>query len=284
MSTQRTTVLREKVRADLRLRNYSLSTEAKYLWHIGHFARHFGKSPEVLGEAEIRQYLHFLREERGYGISQYKQAIAALRFLYADTLGKEWMKGRIPYPRSPKTLPVALTREEVQQFFRCTANVRDLTAFQILYGTGLRLLECLSLKITDINSKEMRIRVRHGKGDKERLALLSPQLLAVLRDYWRRFRPTDWLFPGNDPKFHLHCATLRAACHVAALKARIPKIVTPHSLRHSFARHLLEQGTDICVIQQLLGHTRLDTTLIYTRISDVMFRGVVSPLDRLSAN
>lgn len=283
MNVKRTTALRERMREDLRLRNYSASTQEKYLWHVRHFARHFDKSPELLGEPEIREYLFYLREERQYGISQYKQAVAALRFVYAETLGKEWLRGRIPYPRTPKTLPVALSEDEVLRLFACTENIRDLTALQVLYGAGLRVMECVNLKVPDINSKEMHIRVRHGKGDKERLALLSPRLLAALRDYWRRYQPTDWLFPASDPKFHLKSNTLRKACHRAAIKAGITKIVTPHSLRHSFARHLLEHGTDICVIQELLGHTSLNSTLIYTHISDIMFRGVVGPLDLLAA-
>jgi len=284
MHAIRTTALREKMRADLRLRNYSLSTEIKYLWHVGRFARHFGKSPELLGEAEIREYLHSLREERFYSINHYKQAVAALRFIYTQTLGREWLRTRIPYPRSPKPLPIALTVQEVQRLFECIENIRNLTALKVLYGAGLRVMEGVNLKVSDINSKEMHIRVRHGKGDKERLALLSPGLLAVLRDYWRRYHPTEWLFPASDRKFHLDSYTLRTACHVASVKAGITKVVTPHSLRHSFARHLLEQGTDICVIQALLGHSSLDTTLVYTRISDTMFRGVISPLDRLAAN
>jgi len=270
------------MREDLRLRNYALATEKKYLWHISHFAQHFRKSPELLGEPQIRQYLHFLREERRYGSSQYKQAVAALRFLYTKTLGKEWLRGRIPYPRSPKTLLVTLTAPEVRQLFACTENLRDLTALQVLYGAGLRVMECVNLKVSDINSKEMHIRVRHGKGDKERLALLSPALLGVLRDYWRRYQPHDWLFPGNDPKLHIHPGTLRKACRVAAKKAGITKKASPHCLRHAFGSHLFEQGTDIWVIQELLGHSFLQTTLAYTHVSNVMFRDVVSPLDRLS--
>jgi len=271
------------MREDLRLRNYSRSTEEKYLWHVRHFAQHFGKSPELLGVPQIKQYLRFLWLERHYGISQYKQAVAALRFLYTQTLDKEWLKGRIPYPRSPKTLPATLTAHEVQRLFECTENIRDLTALQVLYGAGLRVTECVTLKVSDINSKEMHIRVRHGKGDKERLALLSPMLLGALRDYWLRYQPTDWLFPASNPEFHITPGTLRKACHVAAIKAGITKIVTPHVLRHSFAQALLEHGTDICVIQELLGHSSLQTTLIYTHVSSIMFRGVVSPLDSLTA-
>lgn len=281
MRVTRTTALRERMREEMRLRNYALSTENKYLWHVSHFARHFRKSPELLGEPEIKQYLRFLWLERHYGSSQYKQAVAALRFLYTDTLGREWLRGRIPYPRSPKTIPEVPTVDEVQRLFACTRNLRNLTAFQILYGSGLRLLECVSLKVADINSKEMHIRVQHGKGDKERLALLSPALLAALRDYWRRYQPTDWLFPSKNQSSHISPGTLGKACRAAAIKAGITKRITPHSLRHAFGARLLEQGTDIWKIQELLGHSHLQTTLVYTHVSNVMFRDVVSPLDQL---
>ena len=283
MNVTRTTALRERMREDLRLRNYALSTEAKYIWHVRQFAQYFRKSPELLGEPEIRLYLRYLHDKGRFGSSQYKQAVAALRFLYTETLDREWLRGRIPYPRSPKTLPKVPTVDEVQRLFECTRNLRNLTAFQILYGSGLRILECVSLKVVDINSKEMHIHVRHGKGDKERLALLSPALLTALRDYWRRYQPTDWLFPAKNQSFHISPGTLRKACRVAAIKAGITKKITPHSLRHGFSSHLLEQGTDIWKIQELLGHTCLQTTLVYTHVSNVMFRDVVSPLDSLTA-
>ena len=196
----RTTALRERMRDALRLRNYAVSTETKYIWHVSQFAHYFGKSPEIMGELEIRRYLRHLQEERRVSNCQYRQTVAALRFLYADTLGQEWLRGRIPYPRPPKSLLQVLTVDEVQRLLTCTPNLRDLAALKILYGSGLRVMECLSLKVADINSKEMFIRVRHGKGDRERRALLSPALLTALRDYWRRYRPTDWLFPSRTSR------------------------------------------------------------------------------------
>jgi integrase/recombinase XerD len=278
----RTTALRERMREALRLRNYAVSTETKYIWHVNQFAHYFGKSPEIMGEPEIRRYLRHLQEERRVSDCQYKQTVAALRFLYADTLGQEWLRGRIPYPRSPKSLLQVLTVDEVRRLFTCTCNLRDLAALKILYGSGLRVLECVSLKVADINSKEMFIHVRHGKGDRERRALLSPALLTALRDYWRRYRPTDWLFPSRAPETHIAPGTLQGACRAAAKTAGITKKVTPHCLRHAFGAHLLEQGTDILKIQELLGHSCLQTTLLYTHVTNVMFRGVISPLDQLN--
>ena len=278
----RTTALRERMRDALRLRNYAVSTETKYIWHVSQFAHYFGKSPEIMGELEIRRYLRHLQEERRVSNCQYRQTVAALRFLYADTLGQEWLRGRIPYPRAPKSLLQVLTVDEVQRLLTCTPNLRDLAALKILYGSGLRVMECLSLKVADINSKEMFIRVRHGKGGRERRALLSPALLTALRDYWRRYRPTDWLFPSRAPETHIASGTLQGACRAAAKRAGITKKVTPHCLRHAFGAHLLEQGTDILKIQELLGHSCLQTTLLYTHVTNVMFQGVVSPLDQLN--
>ena len=277
----RTTALRERMRDALRLRNYAVSTETKYIWHVSQFAHYFGKSPEIMGELEIRRYLRHLQEERRISNCQYRQTVAALRFLYADTLGQEWLRGRIPYPRAPKSLLQVLTVDEVQRLLTCTPNLRDLTALKILYGSGLRVFECISLKVADINSKEMFIHVRHGKGGRARRALLSPALLTALRDYWRRYRPTDWLFPSRAYETHIAPGTLQGACRAAAKRAGITKKVTPHCLRHAFGAHLLEQGTDILKIQELLGHTSLQTTLLYTHVSNIMFQGVVSPLDQL---
>ena len=283
MSNKKTTALREKMREDLRLRNYSPCTEKTYLFHVGYFARHFGRSPDRLGEQEIRQYLKFLREQQRCSLSHYKQAVGALRFFYKYTLGKDWLKERIPYPRKAKTLPIVLTLGEVQLLFEAVDNQRNRVVMQVLYGAGLRLMEGISLRVSDINSKEMYIRVRAGKGQRERRALLSSELLDILQNYWRTYHPTDWLFPRNNPKYHISESVIQRACKRAASQAGITKAVSPHVLRHSFATHLLDDGTDIRIIQELLGHQSLKTTLIYTHVSSLAVRRVSGPSGLLKA-
>jgi integrase/recombinase XerD len=278
MNGRKTTLLRERMREDLRLRDYSPHTEEAYLFHVRKFAEHFRKTPELLGEEEIRSYLLFLRE-RGVSQSSYKQAVAALRFFYRHILKHPVLTEQIPYPRKKSTLPVVLTREEVKAILSAVAKPRDRMVMEILYGAGLRLHEALSLKVEDINSNEMLIRVRSGKGAKERRSLLSRRLLESLRGYYRVYHPCDWLFPGRDGKKHLEESVIQRAFKQALSKASVDKRASVHTLRHSFATHLLESGTDLRVIQGLLGHKSLQSTLIYTHLTTTAFRVVQDPLE-----
>jgi len=253
---------------DLVLRNYSSCTKKAYLWHVRAFEKFYSQSVTELQEEEIRKYLLHMREN--YSLSQMKQAVGALRFVYKYTLNQEWLKERISYPRGEKSLPKVITQEEVKLLFQAVSNLKTRTVLQTIYASGLRLEEAIKLKVSDIDSSQMLLRIRHGKGNKERQAMLSPNLLTLLRDYYKVYRPKDYLFPGM--KTHVSGTVIQRA--VAEAGKKIGVEVSPHTLRHSFATHLLEQGTDIRLIQELLGLSALRTTLIYTHVSTSIFRSV----------
>ncbi len=281
MTTEKkTTALRERMREDLRLRNYSPLTEKTYIAHVGWYAVYFKRSPLELDLDHARRYLLYLKEERKVSLAHFRQAVGALRFFYKYTAGKEWIKERLKYPKLSKNIPVVLTKKEVAAFFSAVTDVREKTILSVLYGAGLRLMEALTLVPSDINSKEMYILVRNGKGRRARKAHLSPALLEQLRAYYRMYRPRTWLFE-NGKGNHLGDTFVQRACERAAEAAGITKRVTPHTLRHSFATHLLEQGTDIRVIGELLGHTTLKSTMVYTHVSTKVFRSVSGTLDTL---
>jgi len=283
-NTKKTTALRERMKEDLRLRNYSPRSEEAYIYHVSRFAKHYGKSPEILGEKEIRQYLLYLREDKRVSQSNYKQSVAALRFLYKYTLNQEWLKDRIPYPKRDFVLPVVLTQEEVVNIFSNVSNDRNRVVLETIYAAGLRLMEALLLRVEDIDSKETRLRVRRGKGGRERYALLSPTLLCLLRKYWQKDKPQGWMFVGKTPSGHLSESVIQRAFKEAASKAGITKKASVHSLRHSFASHLLEHGTDLRLIQELLGHKTLKSTLIYTHVTTKVFQRIQDPLALLGGN
>ena len=279
-TAKNTTLLRERMREDLRLRNYSPLTEKVYIAHVGWYAEYFKRSPLELGLDDARKYLVYLREERKVSLAHFRQAVGALRFFYKYTAGKEWIKERLSYPKLSKNIPVVLTKEEVAAFFSAVTDLREKTILSVLYGAGLRLMEALTLVPSDINSTEMYILVRNGKGRRTRKAHLSPALLSQLREYYRVYRPKRWLFE-NGKGSHLGDTFVQRACEQAATAAGLTKRVTPHTLRHSFATHLLEQGTDIRVIGELLGHASLKATMVYTHVSTKVFRSVQGTLDTL---
>ncbi len=280
---KKTTSLREKMRTDLRIRNYSPHTEQVYLQQVAWYAEFFKKSPLELGLDHVRQYLQYLREEKKVSLAYFRQTVGALRFFYKYTADKEWLKERIAYPKLSKHFPVILTKEEVHQLLLSVDGIREKAILSLLYGAGLRLMEALTLAPTDIDSKRMLVRVRHGKGQQERYAQLSPTLLATLREYYRVYQPKgEWLFVRKDGKGHLGESVAQRACSEAAKRAGITKRVYPHLLRHSYATHLLEQGTDIRVIGELLGHATIKTTMRYTHMSNKLFRSVECPLDTLT--
>ena len=277
-----TTPLREKMRQDMVLRNYSPFSIKQYLWQIGALAKYWNKSPSLLTEEEIREYLRVMREEKHAGIQHFKKAVAAIRFFYKNTVHMPRLQESVRYPRSEKRIPAVLTKDEVVRLLGCIEDVRDKTVLQVFYGAGLRMGEALGLRIADINAKEMLLRVRQGKGNKERYVMLSPALLTTLRAYWKMYRPKEWLFPHPNGKDHIGPTAIRKACHAAAIKAKIAKVVTSRTLRHSYATALLDDGTDLRIIQTLLGHSNINTTTIYTHVSTKAFQKVRGPLDGLA--
>ena len=246
------------------------------------FARHFDKSTEQLGPEDIRAYQVYLTNEKKLTPSSILIAVAALRFLYKVTLHKKWaFEDMIPAPKKPQTLPVVLSPEEVLLFLDCIRGLKHRTILTTCYAAGLRISEAVRLKPADIDSSRMVLRVEQGKGQKDRYVMLSPKLLESLRNWWRAARPKDWLFPGGIAGAHSSKDAVEQACQKAQRRCRIPKPVTPHSLRHAFAVHLLESGTDVRTIQLLLGHRSLATTARYLRIATTKVCATTSPLDLL---
>lgn len=273
--------LRHRMQIDLRLRNYSRATERTYLYHADRFAAHFSRSPARLGPDHIRSYLLHLIDERGCSWSWWRQAVASLRFLYGTTLGRRDVLPSIPHPRRETRLPVVLTRSEVERLLNATDCIKYKIILMTIYSAGLRTSEALRLAPEDIDGAGMLIHVRHGKGRRERLVPLSPALLDGIRQYRRVHRTGRWLFPGRDPRYPLSGRAVQRMTNMAGHRASLSKRATPRSLRHSFATHLLEAGTDIRIIQELLGHAHLTTTLVYTHVSRHHLASIPSPLDQL---
>jgi site-specific recombinase XerD len=275
------TPLRQRYRQDLQLRNYASKTQQVYEECVSLFARHFGKSPELLGPEQIRTYQLYLAHEKQASWSRFNQTVCALRFLYRHTLHKDWIIQHIPFPRKESRLPQVLSLEEVSRFLQAIPQLKYRMLLTTIYATGLRASEALHLEVADIDSPRMSIRVRQGKGHKDRYALLSPKLLVLLREYWKAVRPTRWLFPSSAPDRPVSLDSLQEAVRRARRASGLVKRVTAHTLRHSFATHLLESGTNIRVIQVLLGHNSLRTTARYTHVTTAALASTVSPLDSL---
>jgi integrase/recombinase XerD len=276
------TPLRQRMLEDMQVRNLSPHTQASYVQQVSQFARHFEKSPEHLGPEEIRTYQVYLTNEKKLAPGSIVIAVSALRFPYTVTLKKDWpVEDVIPAPKVPQTLPVVLSPEEVIQFLDCVVSPMHRTILTTCYAAGLRISETIQLTSPAIDSRRMVIRIEQGKGQKDRYVMLSPKLLEILRDWWRRERPTPWLFPGDRPGQHITRSAVEQACEKARRRSRIPKPVTPHSMRHAFAVHLLEAGTDVRTIQLLLGHRSLATTARYLRIATSKVCSTTSPLDLL---
>src|SRR3954451_5388211 len=261
------TPLRKRFIEDMQLRGLAPTTQRAYIHYVAEFARYFGKSPELLDLEAIRQYQLHLLNDRKLCPDSINQYVSAVKFLYLQTLEMPWTDEYFPRVLVPRRLPIVLSQEELMTFFDHIPGLKYRAALMTCYGAGLRISETVALKIADIDSGRMLIRVEQGKGQKDRYAMLSPGLLEVLRRYWRAFRPHPWLFSSWRPIHHLSTTSLQMACREAALRAGILKRVTVHTLRHSFATHLLENGTDIRIIQVLLGHSRIDTTSRYTAVS-----------------
>lgn len=277
------TPLRQRMIEDMRLRNLSRHTIDAYVLAVKQFAGHFKRSPEQLGSEQIREYLLYLVQEKHVSFSRYNIARCALQFLYRVTLGRDERFAKLPCARDRKRLPTVLSQEELRRLFDVVAHDRKHTALLMtLYGAGLRISEALALKPADIDSQRMLIHVRGGKGNKDRMVKLSGQLLEVLRNYWRRCHPGQWLFPMSTcPDRPMESSTAERIVSRTARRAGITRRVSPHTLRHSYATHLLDAGIDLRTIQLLLGHSSLKTTSLYMHVSQARLRGVASPLDLL---
>lgn len=272
------TPLRQRFTEDLRIRNYSPRTIENYVSAVARFARYFGRSPEELGAEEVRSYQLYLID-RKLSWSTFNKDVCALRFLYSVTLQRDWSIERIPYGKRPKRLPMVLSQEEVLQLLGAVARLKHRMALTTQYAAGLRVSEVIRLRAEDIDSPRMLIHVVQGKGNKERVVPLSKILLHQLRAYWRQERPKQWLFPGRFPDSPVSPSTIGQACIRAREAAGLHKRVTSHTLRHCFATHLLEAGTDIRTVQVLLGHASLKSTTIYTHVQRRLISGTRSPLD-----
>jgi len=276
------TPLRQRMIEDMQVRNLALNTQRSYLEQVSRFARHFHKSPEQLGPEDIRAYQIYLTNEKNLAPSSVIIAVAALRFVYKVSLKKNWhFEEVIPAPKMPQKLPVVLSPEEVLRFLESINSTKHRAILTTCYAAGLRISEAVCLKTTDIDSQRMVIHVDQGKGQKDRYVMLSPVLLEILRAWWRVNKPRHWLFPGDLPGQHITTFPVLWACHKARKISGIRKVITPHSLRHGFAVHLLESGTDVRSIQLLLGHRSLATTARYLRIATSKVCSTSSPLDLL---
>jgi len=273
--------LRDRMAEDLRLGGFSPNTVRSYLHYAKNFAKHFMRSPADMGAAQVRCYLLHLLDKRKLSHTAYRQSYAALKFLYTVTLGRAFEVQWIPRPRKKRTLPVVLSGTEVQALLGSIESFKYRMVAMVMYAAGLRISEACRLRPEDIDSKRMLIHVRQGKGGKDRYVMLSRQLLNALRAYWRECRPPEYLFPGARNAGHLSREAVRLTLRRAAARAGLRKDVTPHMLRHSFATHLLETGTDVTVIKALLGHNDIKTTSLYTSVSTRHIQGLRSPLDLL---
>ena len=275
------TPLRKRMLEDLQIRNYAPTTVAAYIRSVAEFAKHFDKSPDLLGSEQIREYQLYLIKEKGVSLSSYMQAVCGLRFLYSNTLHLSVSLDRIPLPRYEKKLPVIMSPAEVKLLLETPKNLAHRAILTTMYAAGPRISEVAKLKVADIDSSRNVIWIRGGKGRKDRQSLLSPRLLELLRAYFRWKQPTEWLFPGQKPGQPISCGSIFGACQGAARKAGIAKAVHPHSLRHAFATHLLDAGVNLRTIQILLGHANLETTARYLHVSDTAVRSTTSPLELL---
>lgn len=265
----------------LKLSGYSSRTVMAYQFWIRSFLRSCKRPTEQMSMNHVRQFLLHLKDDKECSESSVNQALAALKFLYTGVLGKTWKPIGIRFHRRPQALPVVLTKNEVRRLFDATKSFRDRVLLMTAYSAGLRVGELTHLKTTDIDSQAMNIHIRRGKGKKDRYVILSPRLLEALRRYWVNERPHDLLFPGRNPGRPLHERTVQKMFKNAATRARIQKKVSMHTLRHSFATHLLEDGVNLRLIQELLGHASIRTTLVYLRVTTKSIRTVQSPLDQI---
>ena len=281
------THLRKMMLEELQRRNYAETTISSYIRIVEDFSRRFQRPPDCLGPKHIREYQSELFKKRKLAASTVTVYLAALRFFYTKTLKKGWSAAETPYPKKAEHVPSILSQQEVARLIDAADNSFHRTLLMTLYATGVRRAELTHLKISDVDSQRMVIHVQGGKGRKDRDVMLSSKLLKELREHWRRLRrkPSEWLFPGNRQHTHdkpISTKVVWHACRNAAKRAGIKKPVHPHTLRHCFATHLLEQGADLRNIQMLLGHNDLEQTTVYLHVSELRLNATASPLDSLS--
>ena len=273
--------LRQRMIEDMTVRNFVEKTRNDYIRQVRTFTAFLGRSPDQAIPEDLRRFqLHQTRA--GVRPPSINGSVAALRFFFTVTLDRPEMARHLTFVREPRKMPVVLSPEEVARLLEAAPGPKYKAALSAAFAAGLRVSEVVSLKVSDIHSERMLLRIEQGKGRKDRFAMLSPELLELLRDWYRIARPAVWLFPGRDLMLPMTTRQFTRAVHAAANMAKIKKRVTPHTLRHSFATHLLEQKTDVRLIQVLLGHAKLDTTMLYTHVATNVIREVMSPLDRLT--
>jgi site-specific recombinase XerD len=274
--------IREQMTADLELRGFASTTKKEYLRRAQNFVAHYKRPPTELGEQQVREFLLYLVNERKTGSATQHMYVAAIKFLYGTTLNRPEVVAKIPWPKRSQTLPDILTGEEVEHLFRQIGSLKHRAILMTAYGAGLRISEACSLETSDIDSKRKLIHVHEGKGAKDRYVMLSERLLDVLRTYWKTARPQGhFLFPGGIPGRSITTSAVQRVLHQVVVRCRFSKRVTAHSLRHGFATHLLETGTDIRTIQRLLGHSSVQTTARYTKVTERHIGRTKSPLDLL---
>jgi site-specific recombinase XerD len=272
----------EKMKFDVELRGLSVNTQAEYLTRAKIFQKYFGKPATELGEKDIQDFLHYLYTEKGLVSGSVNGYNSALRFLYGVTLNISLNIRQIPRHRKQRKFPDILTRDEVSSLFNACDNLRDKCIFMTMYSAGLRLNEVANLKVSDVDSHKMQLLIRNGKGGKDRYALLSEANLNILREYWKEYHPSDWLFYSrNQTCTHITGRAIQDAFHKYVGIAEITKHVTTHTLRHCFATHLIESGVSIFHIKQLLGHADISTTCFYLHLLKIESLNVISPLDTL---
>ena len=284
MTDKAVSPLRRRMIEDMTIRKLGAKTQHDYVQRVKDFAAFLGRSLADASKEDVRRYqLHL--SSSGAHTPKINSTVSALRFFFDVTLDRADLARQMTFVYEPRKVPVVLSQEEMKRLLEAAPGLKYKAALSVAYGAGLRVSEVVSLKVSDIDSKRMLIRIEQGKGRKDRNAMLSPALLELLREWWKVCRSRGWLFPGGrdgrDPVQPMTTRQLTRACHMAAQAAEIKKRVSPHTLRHSFATHRLEQNIDIRVIQVLLGHSKLDTTALYTRVATNTIREVVSPLDHL---
>ena len=272
---------RDQMEKDMQLRGFSPKTQYKYLAHLRQFEEFFHRPAEELGQEELRNFLHYLIKEKNVSRSYANGVYSGLKFFFETTLGRSWDMTQIPRVKKAQKLPVVVSREEIKKLLVVTTNLKFKTMFMVAYSAGLRVNEITHLKVSDIDSQQMQILVREGKGKIDRYSLLSEVILKFLREYWKQYRPTLWLFPGKIPGQPISNRAFQDAFQKARKKSGINERASIHSLRHSFATHLLEDGTDIVRIQHLMGHARIGTTTLYLHLAKSRILEVKSPLDAL---
>jgi len=272
--------LREQMLMDLQLSGAKPRTQETYLREVENLAKYFKRSPAELGEAELKKYMLYMINERHLSEGTFRFYVAGLKFLYRTTLKREWPVEKIKHPRSKRKLPMVLDLSEVESLFAVTTNLKHKAMLMITYSSGLRVNETARLTLADIDSKRMTVKVSNGKGSKDRYSILSRTTLECLRQYWIKYRPAKWLFEGQKKGSHISMSSIQQLFQKARKRAGITKPASVHTLRHSFATHLIEAGTSLHHVQLLLGHRSPTTTTIYLHVSRLNLAQVTSPLDK----